>query len=77
LTAVGKPYKLLLRADASRATVSTAFPGVPGITGIDVDIEDVAVRVTVAPADANNEGDVNRAPWTATPVALGIRATSL
>ena len=48
VTAVGKPYKLALRADATRRAVADALAGFPG-TQVDTAIEDGAV-VTTSPS---------------------------
>jgi fatty-acyl-CoA synthase len=46
VTAVGKPYKLALRADATRCAVAEALAGLPG-AAVDTAIEDAAVVTTV------------------------------
>ena len=46
VTAVGKPYKLALRADATRRTVAEALAAFPGAV-VDTTIEDAAVVTTV------------------------------
>lgn len=47
LTAVGKPFKLPLRADAARAAVVDALGDVSGITAIEAGTEDAATVVTL------------------------------
>jgi fatty-acyl-CoA synthase len=48
VTAVGKPYKLPLRAEAARAAVSDALADIDGVATISADTEDGATVVTVA-----------------------------
>jgi RNA polymerase sigma factor (sigma-70 family) len=48
-TAVGKPYKLALRADATRRAVADALAGLPG-TQVDTAIDDGSVVTTVTVA---------------------------
>ena len=50
VTAVGKPYKLALRADATRRAVADALAGFPG-TQVDTVIDDGSVLTTVTVAD--------------------------
>jgi fatty-acyl-CoA synthase len=50
VTAVGKPYKLALRADATRRAVTDALAGFPG-TQVDTMIDDGSVVTTVTVAD--------------------------
>ena len=50
VTAVGKPYKLALRADATRRAVADALAGFPG-TQVDTAIDDGSVVTTVTVAD--------------------------
>ena len=55
LTAVGKPNKLPLRADATRRALADALAGVPGVLGVDCNADDGTVRATItvnAGADA-------------------------
>ena len=47
VTAVGKPYKLGLRADAARLAIEEALAGDVGVIGIDGTVDDGAVVVTV------------------------------
>lgn len=47
ITAVGKPYKLGLRADAARSAIEEALAGDVGVIGIDGTVDDGAVVVTV------------------------------
>ena len=47
MTAVGKPYKLELRADATRRAVTHALGGILGPEFIAVDIEDGSILVTL------------------------------
>jgi fatty-acyl-CoA synthase len=50
VTPVGKPYKLALRADATRRAVADALAGFPG-TQVDTVIDDGSVVTTVTAAD--------------------------
>jgi fatty-acyl-CoA synthase len=47
ITAVGKPYKLGLRADAARSAIEEALAEVVGVVGVDATVDDGAVVVTV------------------------------
>jgi fatty-acyl-CoA synthase len=47
ITAVGKPYKLGLRADAARSAIEEALADDVGVIGIDGTVDDGAVVVTV------------------------------
>lgn len=47
VTAVGKPYKLSLRADAARIAVEEALNGNVGVDGVDAIINDGSIVVTV------------------------------
>ena len=47
LTAVGKPNKLPLRADAARGALSDALDGIDGVLGVDANADDGTVRVTI------------------------------
>jgi fatty-acyl-CoA synthase len=53
VTAVGKPYKLALRADATRRAVADALAGFPG-TQVGTAIDDGSVVTTVTVADDTN-----------------------
>lgn len=68
VTAVGKPYKLSLRADATRNAVEEALAGVGGVDGVDAGVDDGSIVVTVA---VNAEADVE-----AISAALGRYALS-
>jgi len=59
VTAVGKPYKLALRADATRRAVADALSGFPS-TYVDTAIDDGSVVTTVTVA-----GDTDTAAVTA------------
>ena len=52
LTAVGKPYKLALRADAARTELRSALDRVPGVHNVEttVDGSSIVAVVTVAPS---------------------------
>jgi fatty-acyl-CoA synthase len=56
LTAVGKPFKVPLRADAARQEVSGALDGVDGVVSVEADADDGTVRVTVRVAPGAEEG---------------------
>jgi fatty-acyl-CoA synthase len=47
VTAVGKPYKLPLRADAARRAVTDALTGLPGVVEVEAAVDDGTVAVTV------------------------------
>jgi fatty-acyl-CoA synthase len=47
VTAIGKPYKLPLRADAARTAIRDALAGYTGIESVDATVEDGAAVVTV------------------------------
>jgi fatty-acyl-CoA synthase len=48
VTAVGKPYKLSLRADATRNAVEEALVDVCGVDGVDARVDDGSIVVAVA-----------------------------
>jgi fatty-acyl-CoA synthase len=48
MTAVGKTYKLPLRADATRVEIQAALAGRPGIDEVDATVDDGTVGVTVS-----------------------------
>jgi fatty-acyl-CoA synthase len=54
VTAVGKPYKLSLRADATRDAVEEALADVDGVHGVDARVDDGSIVVAVA---VNAEAD--------------------
>jgi len=56
VTAVGKPYKLPLRADAARSAVRDALAAVPGIADVEAAVDDGAIVVTVV-VDAGADAD--------------------
>ncbi|WP_418002344.1 acyl-CoA synthetase [Mycobacterium sp. PDNC021] len=47
LTAVGKPYKPALRADAARRAIMDALAGVPGVADVEATVDDGSIVVTV------------------------------
>ncbi|GAA2415872.1 acyl-CoA synthetase [Mycolicibacterium llatzerense] len=47
LTAVGKPYKPALRADAARRAIMDALAGVPGVVDVEATVDDGSIVVTV------------------------------
>ena len=56
ITAVGKPYKLGLRADAARLAVEEALAEAGGVVGVDATVDDGAVVVAVTvDAEADTE----------------------
>ncbi|WP_020102040.1 acyl-CoA synthetase [Mycobacterium sp. 360MFTsu5.1] len=56
VTAVGKPYKLPLRADATRNAVRDALAAVPGVADVEAAVDDGAIAVTVVVgADADTD----------------------
>ena len=56
LTAVGKPNKLPLRADATRGALAEALTNVAGVLAVDCNADDGTVRATVTvSADADTE----------------------
>jgi len=56
VTAVGKPYKPALRADATRSAVRDALASVPGVADVEAAVDDGAIVVTVA-VDAGTDTD--------------------
>ncbi|KIU15481.1 acyl-CoA synthetase [Mycolicibacterium llatzerense] len=50
LTAVGKPYKPALRADAARRAIMDALAGVPGVVDVEATVDDGSIVVTVGTA---------------------------
>jgi fatty-acyl-CoA synthase len=58
VTDVGKPYKLALRADATRMELAEALAGTGGVRGIAVEIDDGTVTVTVTVASTADEAGV-------------------
>jgi fatty-acyl-CoA synthase len=55
VTAVGKPYKLSLRADAARYAIDEALAGVVGVLGVDATVDDGSIAVTVT---VDSEADI-------------------
>jgi fatty-acyl-CoA synthase len=47
VTAVGKPYKLGLRADATRTAISEALAETGGVHAVDTAVDDGSIIVTV------------------------------
>ncbi|WP_370501405.1 acyl-CoA synthetase [Mycolicibacterium sp. jd] len=47
VTAVGKPYKLSLRAGAARRAIAEALAGTVGVDGVDAAVDDGSVTVTI------------------------------
>jgi fatty-acyl-CoA synthase len=47
VTAVGKPYKLSLRADAARSAVEEELAGAVGVDGVDAGVDEGSIVVTV------------------------------
>jgi fatty-acyl-CoA synthase len=60
VTAVGKPYKLALRADATRAALSEALREIAAVHAVEADIEEGTIAVTVS-ADKASHAAVERA----------------
>lgn len=56
VTAVGKPYKPALRADATRSAVRDALVAVPGVADVEAAVNDGAIVVTVV-VDAGADTD--------------------
>ncbi len=52
VTAVGKPYKLALRADATRTELRAALGAIAGVRDVDVNVEggSIVAVVTVSPS---------------------------
>ncbi|MGI5132257.1 acyl-CoA synthetase [Pseudonocardia sp. CA-107938] len=78
VTAVGKPYKLALRADATRRAIAEALAPVDGADGVGVDavIEDGTVVVTVAlPSEADTSAVAAALGRYTVPVRLTHRGT--
>ncbi len=61
VTAVGKPFKLALRADAARAVLAAALDGVTGVLEVRAEVEDGAVVATVSAAPGVDEAAVKEA----------------
>ncbi|MEN4478969.1 acyl-CoA synthetase [Mycolicibacterium cosmeticum] len=57
VTAIGKPYKPTLRADAARRVVGEALAGLPGVT-VDAEVEDGSPVLTVFVPDTAQHADV-------------------
>jgi fatty-acyl-CoA synthase len=47
VTAVGKPYKLGLRADAARTAIEQALAATAGVHAVDESVDDGSICVTV------------------------------
>lgn len=60
VTAIGKPYKLPLRADAARRVVAEALAGQPGVA-VAAAVEDGATALTVTISDQAQWEDVDQA----------------
>ena len=60
VTAVGKPYKLALRADATRMALSEALLETAGVHAVETEIEDSTIVVMVR-ADEASHAAVRRA----------------
>ncbi|WP_435591384.1 acyl-CoA synthetase [Nocardia sp. bgisy118] len=58
VTDVGKPYKLGLRADATRRELLEALAGIAGLRGVTAEVADGAVVATVELESAADEQDV-------------------
>ena len=58
VTAVGKPFKLPLRADAARRAITDAVTDVDGVRDVTADIEDSATVVTVRIAAGSDRAPV-------------------
>ncbi|HEX3714049.1 MAG TPA: acyl-CoA synthetase [Trebonia sp.] len=58
VTDVGKPYKLALRADATRRELTEALADTVGVRGVAVEIDDGTVMATVAVRAPGDEADV-------------------
>jgi fatty-acyl-CoA synthase len=58
VTDVGKPYKLPLRADATRRELLDALDEVPGVRGIEAAAEDSSIVATVTVSEAADEAAV-------------------
>jgi fatty-acyl-CoA synthase len=56
VTAVGKPFKLGLRAAAARAAIQEALAGAVGVGGVDAGVDDGAIVITVT-VDAGFDAD--------------------
>jgi fatty-acyl-CoA synthase len=60
LTAVGKPYQLPLRADATRRVLTEAVAGLDGVEGLTVEAGSGTVAVTVTLRDRAAAAEVER-----------------
>ncbi|OHV04440.1 acyl-CoA synthetase [Mycobacterium talmoniae] len=74
VTAVGKPYKLPLRADAARTAVVEALAGLSGVVAVDVTTDDAAAVVTIAVTAAADRQAIDEA---LTRYALTCRVTEI
>lgn len=61
VTDVGKPYKLALRAEATRDAVAAALGDLPLIIGVEADVENGSVAVVVEAEASVDEADVKEA----------------
>lgn len=57
VTAVGKPYKLSLRADAARGAVEEALAGAVGVDGVEARVDDGSIVVVVS-VDSGADAEV-------------------
>lgn len=58
LTAIGKPYKLPLRADAARRAAHDALADLPGIAGVDATFEDGVPVLTITAEPSADRGAI-------------------
>jgi fatty-acyl-CoA synthase len=70
VTAVGKPYKLGLRADAARKAIEDALAETAGVDRVDAAVDDGAVVVAVT---VNSEADADALTATLDRYALAWR----
>ena len=61
ITDVGKPYKLALRADATRSAVADALAGLTGDIAVTTEIEDGTVVTTVTVPSGADQSTVRKA----------------
>jgi len=59
VTAVGKPYKLALRARATQDAVTEALSGVEGVATVSAAVTDGTIAVSIALDDSHAQRDIS------------------
>jgi len=75
VTAVGKPYKLSLRADAARRAIQDALAGTAGVDSVDATIDDGSIVVMVV-VDAEADAEAVKATLGRYAIAWDIKERS-